>query len=193
MAASANDGDHEMAYDARYIAALTEVLVALPPLPPHWPAGTVQNAVRKALAAADAVSRSQTPILDRLYGNGETRPSVTPDMAAGRDPGLDSRRPFLLCSQSQQEDKMSGSMITLADLVGTISFLEVACNRCERRGRLSVDRLIHEHGAAMALPSLCATLAADCPRRRAPSIYNQCGVHYPQLPALFRGPAGGWP
>lgn len=26
--------------------------------------------------------------LDRLYGNGETRPSVTPDIVTGRDPGL---------------------------------------------------------------------------------------------------------
>jgi hypothetical protein len=65
--------------------------------------------------------------------------------------------------------------------------LEVACSRCERRGRLNVARLIERHGAAARLPDLRGILAADCPRSSAVSIHERCGVHYPQLVAT--GPA----
>jgi len=45
--------------------------------------------------------------------------------------------------------------------------LEIACRRCERRGRLSVDRLLEQHGDA-ELPDLCLILPGDCQGR--------CGV-----------------
>jgi hypothetical protein len=32
--------------------------------------------------------------------------------------------------------------------------LEVACRRCERRGRLRIERLIAGHGADISLPEL---------------------------------------
>lgn len=34
-----------------HLAALVELLIALPPIPEHWPAGAVQDALNKALAA----------------------------------------------------------------------------------------------------------------------------------------------
>ena len=37
---------------------------------------------------------------------------------------------------------MSGGAVTLADIAGKLRIPEVACDRCERRGRLSVARLI---------------------------------------------------
>ena len=63
--------------------------------------------------------------------------------------------------------------------------LEVACHRCERRGRLRIERLIAEHGTGVL--DLCAIIAADCPRMRNPStsIYERCGVHFPELPRWF--------
>jgi hypothetical protein len=36
--------------------------------------------------------------------------------------------------------------LTLADIAGRLTTLEVACNRCDRRGRLHIDRLLAEHG-----------------------------------------------
>jgi hypothetical protein len=45
--------------------------------------------------------------------------------------------------------------------------LEIACRRCERRGRLSVDRLLEQHGDP-ELPDLCLILPGDCQGR--------CGV-----------------
>jgi len=59
--------------------------------------------------------------------------------------------------------------------------LEVACDRRERRGRLSVTRLIEQYGADARLPDLRERVAADCPRATSVSISDRCGVHYPQL------------
>src|SRR4051794_6748109 len=53
---------------------------------------------------------------------------------------------------------MRGDAVTLGDLVGKITMLDVACRRCERRGRLRLDRLIEQHGD-MRLPELRLILA----------------------------------
>jgi hypothetical protein len=68
----------------------------------------------------------------------------------------------------------------LGDLAGKIAMLEVACSRCERRGRLWVSKLIAQHGD-IRLPELRYLLASDCPRVIADRVYDRCGVHYPQL------------
>jgi hypothetical protein len=54
-----------------------------------------------------------------------------------------------------------------------MTMLEVACRRCERHGRLSIERLIREHGAGVL--DLGAIIAADCPGMRNPSasIYDR--------------------
>jgi hypothetical protein len=78
--------------------------------------------------------------------------------------------------------------ITLGELVSKLDMLEVACHRCDRRGRLSLERLIAEHGADMGLPELRTILAGDCPRAGSVTINDRCGVHYPQLPELFPAP-----
>ena len=78
----------------------------------------------------------------------------------------------------------SGS-ISLGELRGKLTRLEVACSRCDRRGHLRLDRLIAEHGADMGLPVLGQLLAGDCPRLGRPGIYERCGVGFPQLLGLF--------
>jgi hypothetical protein len=35
-----------------------------------------------------------------------------------------------------------------------LPLFEIACNRCDRRGRLRIDRLLAEHGADMPMPDL---------------------------------------
>ena len=75
----------------------------------------------------------------------------------------------------------SDGAVTLGGIIDTITMIEVACDRCERRGRLRVTRLIAQHGAEMGLPELRHILASDCPRAGAVSLYDQCGIHYPQL------------
>ena len=45
---------------------------------------------------------------------------------------------------------MANGVITLADMQAKgMRMLEVACRRCERRGRLSIARLIAEHGTGV--------------------------------------------
>ena len=78
---------------------------------------------------------------------------------------------------------MRGDAITFGDLAGTITMLEIACRQCERRGQLSVARLIKQYGD-MRLPELRYILVADCPRVVADKVYDRCGVHYPQLNRL---------
>jgi hypothetical protein len=58
---------------------------------------------------------------------------------------------------------MSSGAVTLGELAGRLPMLEVACSRCERRGRLNVAGLIERHGADARLPDLLETLAADSP------------------------------
>ena len=42
--------------------------------------------------------------------------------------------------------------ITLGELEGKLTMLEVNCHRCERRGRVSLARLIEEHGLILGCP-----------------------------------------
>lgn len=80
---------------------------------------------------------------------------------------------------------MAGA-ITLGQVAERAGTLEVACLRCDRRGRYGTARLVEKHGADAGLPDLRRVLAADCPRWAASNIYDLCGVHFPELPELFR-------
>jgi hypothetical protein len=75
--------------------------------------------------------------------------------------------------------------ITLGELQGKLTMLEIKCHRCDRHGRVSVERLIGEHGADTALPDLWQTLAGDCANSCSTALHNRCAIYYPQLPALF--------
>jgi len=62
--------------------------------------------------------------------------------------------------------------ITLGELRGKLDLLEIKCHRCERHGRVSVARLIDEHGADTGLPDLWESLAGDCPNAPTTALYN---------------------
>jgi hypothetical protein len=78
--------------------------------------------------------------------------------------------------------------ITLGDLAGKLTMLEIACSKCDRRSLLRLDRLIVEHGSGIGLPMLGQLLAADCPQSASVGIHDRCGVNFPQLPELFMWP-----
>jgi hypothetical protein len=63
--------------------------------------------------------------------------------------------------------------------------LDVACNRCDRRGRLNTSRLLAEYGPDLPMPDLRRIIAADCPRMIAGSVHDVCGVHFPGLLQLL--------
>lgn len=76
---------------------------------------------------------------------------------------------------------MPSGVVTLGQIAPHLPMLEVACNRCDRRGRLYADRLIAEHGQDMPIPTLLRIIAADCPRMVAGKMHDVCGVHFPGL------------
>src|SRR5438046_6255973 len=67
----------------------------------------------------------------------------------------------------------SRGSITLGELQGKLTMLDVACRRCERSGRVSLARLIEEHGADMGLPDLWESLAGDCEHARTTALNNR--------------------
>jgi hypothetical protein len=71
--------------------------------------------------------------------------------------------------------------LTLADYPGDA--VHVVCNKQDRRGLYSKDRLIARHGAGIGLPDLLHKIAADCPRVLKPLGNDLCGAHYPDLVA----------
>ena len=56
--------------------------------------------------------------------------------------------------------------------------VELACEKCGRRGRLLKSRLVEEYGADVALPDL-RTMIARCDR--ATSMSDPCGAYYVAL------------
>jgi len=78
---------------------------------------------------------------------------------------------------------MAGGVITLAEMRAKgMVMLEVACRQL-RAPRPAADRAAH----CRARVDLRAIIAADCPRMKnpAPSMYERCGVHFPELPSWF--------
>src|SRR5438477_3065940 len=75
--------------------------------------------------------------------------------------------------------------ITLGELQGKLDLLDIACHRCERSGRVSLARLIDEHGADTGLPDLWEALAGDCANAGSTALHNRCAIYYPQMVGLF--------
>ena len=68
---------------------------------------------------------------------------------------------------------------TLEDLPAGVRMVDLVCTRCERHGRLRVDRLIAEHGAGAGLPDVAFAIAkaAGCPRFD-DVIWRRCDVYF---------------
>ena len=72
-----------------------------------------------------------------------------------------------------------GGALRLSDYPGDA--VHVVCDKCERRGLYSKDRLIVRYGAEIGLPDLLNRIAADCPRVVNLLGNDLCGAHYPEL------------
>jgi hypothetical protein len=81
---------------------------------------------------------------------------------------------------------VSGRQAVRLGDVTHLGHLEVACRRCDRRGRLRVARLIEQHGAGIGMPDLAVILAAGCPKADAADPSTRCFVIFPQLVALTK-------
>ena len=74
---------------------------------------------------------------------------------------------------------------TLGEMRAFRRQLEIDCARCPRRGRVSVERLVAEHGEGMTWKELQALLPGGCPKRHARDV-DRCAPGFPQLPEIAR-------
>jgi hypothetical protein len=75
--------------------------------------------------------------------------------------------------------------LALSDILEKTDTLVTACSRCNRAGRYPMTILIKQHGATYTVPLLLRDLSADCVKRGTVDQHDLCGVHCPDLPALF--------
>lgn len=61
-----------------------------------------------------------------------------------------------------------------------LKVIEVACEKCDRRGRYRKSSLLKKFGPTMVLPDVLAELSANCNLRDSLGN-NGCGAYYPAL------------
>lgn len=83
-------------------------------------------------------------------------------------------------------DLPHSGVVTVSQVAATgAAMLALVCDRCGRRGRLGVARLLRERGPSTSLPTIAQELTADCPRRGTRDTYNRCDPYWPGLAALL--------
>ena len=70
--------------------------------------------------------------------------------------------------------------IIFRDLVGKLEVLNLECDKCGRRGRYRVDRLI-EQQYGLDAKLFDWEPEADCPRKRSRNLYDRCGARCQDL------------
>jgi hypothetical protein len=71
--------------------------------------------------------------------------------------------------------------IIFRDLVDKLDVLNVECDKCGRRGRYHLHRLIERYGIDAKLFDWSDEITADCPRKHSGNLYDQCGARCPDL------------
>ena len=71
--------------------------------------------------------------------------------------------------------------ITLGDLEGRLTHVEVACRRCDRRGRYGLAKLLATHGPDAKVPVWLEEVRSACARSKAHSITERCVANIPDL------------
>ena len=75
--------------------------------------------------------------------------------------------------------------IIFGDLVGKLDMLHVACDKCGRTGRYAVARLIEQRTRYGKVIDWFAEITADCPKKQAGNMSDQCAARCPDLPKVF--------
>lgn len=80
---------------------------------------------------------------------------------------------------------MTGA-VRLGDWPGT--WVELACRRCDRRGRYRRETLLARYGPDQGMPDLLSEISADCPHRQRQrerlAFGDRCGAYYANAPGL---------
>ena len=71
--------------------------------------------------------------------------------------------------------------IIFSDLVGKLDVVRVVCSKCERGGAYRLERLILSRGRDAKIIDWLDELTAECPKKIARNMNDQCGVRCPEL------------
>lgn len=81
---------------------------------------------------------------------------------------------------------MTNGSVALGEVAQRASHIELACTRCDRKGRYRLARLVEALGPGFHVTDLGAELAS-CPRREASSHGERCDVFFPNLLRILEG------
>ncbi len=76
--------------------------------------------------------------------------------------------------------------ILLRELASRVSHIDIACSRCDRKGRYRLAKLVARLGDDFPMTDLGAELA-DCPRRNAAAHHERCDVYFARLAQIMTG------
>ncbi|CAE6858819.1 hypothetical protein R75471_00056 [Paraburkholderia domus] len=76
--------------------------------------------------------------------------------------------------------------VALGEVAARASHIDVACSRCDRRGRYQLVRLVDALGPDAPMTDLGAELA-NCPRRGTGAHNERCDVFFPGLVKILQG------
>ncbi|SAK63744.1 hypothetical protein AWB80_02913 [Caballeronia pedi] len=74
---------------------------------------------------------------------------------------------------------MTKGSVTLGEVAARSTHIEMACSRCDRRGRYRLVKLVASLGDDFPMTDLGAAIA-NCPRRHA-TVTERCDVYFPGL------------
>lgn len=80
---------------------------------------------------------------------------------------------------------MAKNWILPGEVAERTEAIEIRCHRCDRHDRLSIARLMAEHGPAASMGEVLREQIRDCPKRDEGRIQDRCDPYSPNLPALF--------
>jgi hypothetical protein len=75
--------------------------------------------------------------------------------------------------------------IIFGDLIGKLDVLRVACDKCDRKGRYAVARLIEQRTRYGKVIDWLAEITADCPKKQAGNMSDQWAARCPDLPGVM--------
>jgi hypothetical protein len=75
--------------------------------------------------------------------------------------------------------------IIFSDLVGKLDALNVACDKCGRKGRYTVVRLIEQRGRNGKVLDFLAGITSDCLKKQSGNMSDQCRACCPDLPRVM--------
>ena len=75
--------------------------------------------------------------------------------------------------------------IIFGDLAGKLPVLKVSCTKCARQGWYILFRLLRAHGHKAKVIDWLDVITADCPKRSANNMNDQCGARCPDSPKVM--------